>query len=226
MKVLAVVTAAGQSRRLQGRNKMLLEWKGVPVLVHTVSRFQEHPRVDGVAISAPPAQVEEYRRLMEDHGLTKVDWVVAGGSERQHSISNALEALQAPSDAVVMIHDGARPFFSPGLIDRLLDSLIGYDGVLPALPVTDTVKQVQGDTVTSTLVRSTLRAVQTPQVFSYGTILEAHRKARQSDYLGTDDASLVEWCRGKVRWVEGEPQNLKITTPQDLHWMEFLAARG
>ena len=226
MRVLAVVTAAGQSRRLQGRNKMLLEWKGEPVLVHTVRRFQEHPRVDGIALSAPPGLVDDYRELMQNYQLSKVRWVVAGGSERQHSISNALEAVEAPADSVVMIHDGARPFLTFELIDQLLDALTGFDGVLPALPVTDTVKKVNGDTVAETLVRATLRAVQTPQVFGYDTILSAHRKARESDYLGTDDASLVEWCGGKIRCVEGERQNLKITTPEDIHWMEFLAQRG
>lgn len=226
MRVVAVVTAAGQSRRLQGRNKMLLEWKGEPVLVHTVRRFQEHPRVDGVALSAPPDLVDDYRELMAAHHLSKVHWVVAGGSERQHSIFNALETLAVDPGAVVMIHDGARPFFTSTLIDQLLDGLTGFDGVLPALPVTDTVKKVDGETVEETLVRSTLRAVQTPQVFSYETIFGAHLKAREKEYLGTDDASLVEWCGGKVRWLEGERGNLKITTPEDIHWMEFMAQRG
>ena len=223
MSNYALITAAGQSRRLQGRNKMLLEWKGEPVLVHTVRVFQQHPRIDGVALSAPPDQVDEFKTMMEQFGFSKVSWVIAGGSERQISIHNTLEGMEVEADSVVLIHDGARPFLQPEMIDQLLDSLEGVDGVLPALPLKDTVKEVFDSTVSKTLVRANLRAVQTPQVFSFSTILAAHRKACEQDYLGTDDASLVEWTQGTIRCIDGDPGNAKITTPEDLVWMEFLA---
>lgn len=220
----ALITAAGRSRRMGGANKMLLEWRGSPILVHCVRRFQEHSRIDGIALSAPPEQVETYRQMMQQHGLDKVRWVVAGGSERQHSIRHALEVLAQHADtkARVLIHDGARPLVSAALLTRLLDSLTA-DGVLPMVAVKDTIKRVDGDLVLETLQRSELRAAQTPQVFNLGTILRAHRAAHEQDYLGTDDASLIEWQGGRVHLVEGEPTNLKITTPDDLHWMDTLA---
>ncbi|MCA9794796.1 MAG: 2-C-methyl-D-erythritol 4-phosphate cytidylyltransferase [Candidatus Eremiobacteraeota bacterium] len=212
----ALVTAAGRSRRMGGANKLLLEFEGLPVLVHTLRRFQQSPLIEGIALSAPPDQLELYHQLCQAHALTKVGWVVAGGSERQYSISNALEEMQIEPDDVVMIHDGARPLIDEQLLARLVEGLAGAQGVLPMLPLKDTIKRVQQGVVECTLDRSVLFAAQTPQVFPFQAIRAAHRQARQQDFLGTDDASLIEWVGGKVVMVEGKATNIKITTPDDL----------
>ena len=211
-----VVTAAGSGRRMGGLNKLLLELEGVPILVRSLQVFERSPEIFGVAVSAPPAEVEAYRELFAQWELSRVRWVVAGGAERQHSIRNALEKLPAGPHDPVAIHDAARPLVSQAMLERLRAALPGCDGVLPMVAVKDTIKQVRDGRVERTLERAQLFAAQTPQVFAYGTILRAHREADRQGFTGTDDASLVEWLGGEVRMVEGDYTNLKITTPEDL----------
>lgn len=222
-ELYVLVTAAGSSRRMGGGNKLLLPLGREPLLVRTVRVFDREPMVAAVAVSAPPDQVEEYRRLFREHGLQRVRWVVAGGAERQLSIHRTLEAMRLEDEDRIGIHDGARPLVSSGLVQRLVEHLDGWDGVLPMLPVKDTIKRVDaGGRVLETLTRSELYAAQTPQLFRYGTILSAHRAAAERGYLGTDDAALVEWQGGRVGRVEGEPSNIKVTTPDDLEYAETL----
>lgn len=212
-----IVTAAGSSRRMGGVNKLLLPLQGKPLLVHTLSYFENHPLVRGVVVSAPADQREVYLGLAREYGLTKVVSVVAGGAERQDSIRNALAALQCGGEDAVAIHDGARPCLSGDLLERLLAALDEAEGSLPMVAVKDTIKRVdeQGK-VLETLTRSELYAAQTPQVFRYAAIVEAHRKAHSEGYLGTDDCSLIEYYGGTIRAVEGDYRNLKVTTPEDI----------
>ncbi len=214
----AVITAAGRGRRMGGSNKLLLELDGVPILVHTVRRFQASSHIQAIALSAPPEQVAQYHDLMRHHRLSKVVWVVAGGSERQYSITNVLQAMAerlSPED-LVMIHDGARPLVDEALLERLIEGARRAEGVLPVTPVKDTIKKVIEGRVAETLDRSQLFAAQTPQTFRFGPILAAHRRALADNFLGTDDASLIEWMGGSVVTVEGKATNLKVTTPDDL----------
>jgi len=199
-----------------GVNKLLLELEGIPILVRSLQLFERAPSIFGVAVSAPPAEVDAYRQLFDRFALTRVRWVVPGGAERQDSIRHALEQLPAQPDEPVAIHDAARPLVTLELIERLRFALQGCDGVLPMVAVKDTIKEVRQGKVERTLDRSQLFAAQTPQVFGYGAILNAHREAQRQGYLGTDDASLIEWLGGEVRMVDGEYSNLKITTPEDL----------
>lgn len=211
-----VVTAAGSGKRMGGLNKLLLELEGVPILVRSLQVFERAPDILGVAVSAPPTEVEAYRQLFDRWALARVRWVVPGGAERQDSIRHALEQLPAQPDDAVAIHDAARPLVSAELLERLRGGLPGCDGVLPMVAVKDTIKVVRQGKVERTLDRAQLFAAQTPQVFAYGAILNAHREAQRQGYLGTDDASLIEWLGGEVRMVEGDYTNLKITTPDDL----------
>jgi len=212
-----IVTAAGSSRRMGGTNKLLLPLQGKPLLVHTLGYFERHCLVAGVVVSAPSEQCDLYQGLVREHGLSKVVAVVAGGAERQDSIRNALSALSCGPDEAVAIHDGARPCLSGDLLERLLRALESSQGSLPMVAVKDTIKRVdeQGK-VLQTLVRSELFAAQTPQVFRYSAIVEAHRRAHAEGYLGTDDCSLIEHYGGTILAVEGDYRNLKVTTPEDL----------
>lgn len=217
MALRVVVTAAGQSRRMGGGNKLLLPLRGVPLLVHTVRRFQEYPAVAEIVVSAPPGQEDDYRRLFRQHGLDKVERVVTGGAERQDSIFEALKALQPEPGDLVAVHDGARPLVTAALLQRLCEGLMGWDGAVPGVPVKDTIKRVgSGGEVLETLTRAELVAVQTPQVFWTGALRHAYEQALDRGHVGTDDASLVEWAGGRVRVVEGDYRNLKITTAEDL----------
>lgn len=217
MSIWVIVTAAGSSRRMGGTNKLLLPLAGKPLLVHTLSYFDRHPLVSGVVVSAPSEQRELYAGLVREHGLSKVVKVVAGGAERQDSIRNALQALDCEPEAPVAIHDGARPCLSGDLLERLLAALATAEGSLPMVAVKDTIKRVgEKGQVLETLTRSELYAAQTPQLFRYQAILEAHQKAQADGYLGTDDCSLIEYYGGIIRAVEGDYRNLKVTTPEDL----------
>ncbi len=212
-----IVTAAGSSRRMGGANKLLLPLQGKPLLVHTLGYFERHSLVRGVVMSAPADQREVYLELVREHALRKVVAVVAGGAERQDSIRNALAALDCGPDEAVAIHDGARPCLSGDLLERLLEALSEAQGSLPMVAVKDTIKRVDDQgRVLQTLVRSELFAAQTPQLFRYAAIVEAHRRAHKEGYLGTDDCSLIEYYGGSICAVEGDYRNLKVTTPEDL----------
>jgi len=212
-----IVTAAGSSRRMGGTNKLLLPLQGKPLLVHTLNYFEKHPLVKAVIVSAPSEQREVYLALVREHGLNKVSAVVPGGAERQDSIRNALTALTCGADEAVAIHDGARPCLSGDLLERVLAALAEAQGCLPMVAVKDTIKRVDDQgRVLQTLVRSELYAAQTPQVFRYAAIVEAHRRAHAEGYLGTDDCSLIEHYGGTIRAVAGDYRNLKVTTPEDL----------
>lgn len=210
-----------------GQNKMLIPLADRPVLCHTVSRFQNSPLVEAVAVTAPEDQVEEYRQLFNRFGFTKVRWVIAGGDERQHSIYNALIELPAEPEDWVAIHDGARPFVTEPILQRLLLAAPKYrnGGVLPTVAVKDTIKRGSSDgAVLETLPREELFAAQTPQMFRFETILQAHKAAKQQGLLATDDCALVEAEGGVIGMVEGDYRNFKVTTPEDIKiaqvWVE------
>lgn len=223
MALRVVVTAAGLSRRMGGGNKLMLPLRGIPVLVHSVRLFEELPEVEEVVVSAPPGQEEAYAELFREHGLDRFQRVVPGGAERQDSIHSALLALDHEPGDLVAVHDGARPLATPLLVRRLLKGFEGWDGAIPGVPVKDTIKRVDHTgRVLETLTRAELVAVQTPQVFRLDRLLEAYARAFKLGHLGTDDASLVEWAGGRVRVVEGDYRNLKITTAEDLVLAERL----
>lgn len=230
-RIFAVVTAAGQSRRMGGTDKLLLPLLGRPLIVATLDRFLSWPKLEAVAVSVTPGREEELQTLFVSE-LAESDKirVVSGGRERQDSIRLALESLVSQHlpkpDDIVLIHDGARPFVDHALFETLLEALPTYDGVLPATPVRDTIKRVSGQSVVRTEDRDTLRQVQTPQVFNFSTIFEAHRRAHQESFLGTDDASLIEHFGGSVGWVEGPAHNLKVTVPEDIALLEELSRKS
>jgi len=220
-RLWVVVTAAGSSRRMGGENKLLLSIAGRPLLIHTLDYFQRSSLVTGIVVSAPVDQLDRYAALQQEYSLSKVLKIVAGGAERQDSIRNALAALPAEAHDVVAIHDGARPCLTHDLLERLLEGLREAQGSLPMVAVKDTIKRVdEQGRVQQTLTRSELYAAQTPQVFRYSTILEAHQWAHERGILGTDDCSLIELMGGTIQSVGGDYRNLKVTTPEDLESVE------
>ena len=201
-----------------GTDKLMLPIFGRPLLLHTVSLFATWDRLEAAVVTVTPGREEEISELLSS--LPGRLHVVAGGQERQDSIRYGLGFLDseyAPgAEDAVLIHDAARPLVDIALFEALLAELASCDGVLPAMPVRDTVKRVQGSRITATEDRETLRLVQTPQVFRFQPILEWHRRAHQEGYLGTDDASLVEHYGGSVHWIPGPVHNLKVTVPEDI----------
>jgi 2-C-methyl-D-erythritol 4-phosphate cytidylyltransferase / 2-C-methyl-D-erythritol 2,4-cyclodiphosphate synthase len=223
--VAAVVVAAGRGQRARGEiPKQYRKIAGVPVIRPTLSAFSGHPRIDVVQPVIHSADAELFRDASS--GLGKLLDPVAGGATRQISVYAGLQALQGRAPEVVLIHDAARPFLSDGLIDRAIEAGRQRGAAVPGVAIADTVKKIDADAMVSeTLDRGRLRLVQTPQVFEFGLILDAHRRAAtagREDF--TDDAALAEWAGHRVRVFEGEAANVKLTTNEDLAGAELLRA--
>ncbi|WP_181351079.1 bifunctional 2-C-methyl-D-erythritol 4-phosphate cytidylyltransferase/2-C-methyl-D-erythritol 2,4-cyclodiphosphate synthase [Thalassobacillus sp. CUG 92003] len=215
----AIVLAAGQGKRMKsGQNKQFLYINQLPLIVHTLSVFNRDDWCREMIVVINPKEREEMAALLSEYPLDKPVNLVEGGAERQDSVYEGLWAI-TNQDMPVFIHDGARPFVEQHHLHQLAEALKEQQAALLAVPVTDTVKQKDGDYL-KTLNRDTLWAAQTPQCFSYPLILEAHQAAKRDGYYGTDDASLVERLDHAVTIVKGSNQNIKITTPDDLKQAE------
>jgi 2-C-methyl-D-erythritol 4-phosphate cytidylyltransferase len=228
MNVHVLVPAAGSGRRVgAATKKQYLELGDQPILVHTLKRLAAVDAVTNIHLIVPAAELSYCQEeIITRHGLAKMGALIAGGVERQDSVRNGLEACGAAADDVVLIHDGVRPFFPLEQVSDLIDQASARGACLLAVPAQDTIKEVADGEVCRTLERSRLWQVQTPQAFRFDCIYEAHRRARAADYLGTDDASLVEWCGWPVTVVPGCAYNFKITTPADLALARALLAAG
>lgn len=212
----ALVAAAGSSARMGGVNKLLQPLEGVPVLVRTLAALQVAGSVDEIVVAAREEDILEISQLCRTYGLTKCVKVIRGGENRVHSV--LLAALEAsPEMELLAVQDGARPLVTPELIDRVVNAAARCSAAAPAVAVKDTVKAAGEDgRVEETLDRTRLRAVQTPQVFDACLLKAALQSALEQDAPVTDDASAVERLGKAVFLVEGEEENLKITTPSDL----------
>lgn len=219
----AIVVAAGQGRRMAGRlPKQFLELGRQPILARSLGVLEAHPRVHSIVVVGPQDWLLHISSAIVDaFRLTKVRKVVAGGKERQESVLAGFKALEQTYEAV-LIHDGVRPLLVPELVDRVLDGLTEADACIPAIPCPDTVKAIDGEWVTETVPRDRLRLAQTPQAFRCKILEKAFNQAGQSQVFATDEAGLVERIGGRVRWVEGDARNLKITTALDLKVANFL----
>ena len=209
----AVIVAAGTASRMGGIDKMMAELGGEPVVLRTLRAFQSCDAIREMVVVTRPELILPIRELCG--GLPKLRAVVAGGATRQDSVMLGLNALSQDAE-LAAIQDGARPLVSPALIDRVVRAANSYGAAAPALPVKDTIKTAKDGLVTETPDRSTLWAVQTPQVFDYDLLRGALLQAQKQGLSVTDDCSAVEKLGMKVKLVAGDEKNLKITTPFDL----------
>lgn len=225
MKVAAIVVAGGAGTRVGGPvPKQFLPLAGRPILEWTVAALAASPRIEGIVLALPPAAPDAVKALYR--GAEKVIGVVEGGDERQDSVRNALAAVPAEAE-VVLVHDAARPFVSPDLLARCVDRALEHGAVVPVVPVRDTVKEWDGDRETLvTRDRSVLFRAQTPQAFRAGILREAFVRAAASGRTGTDDAALVEAAGYPVVPIPGDEGNIKITVPEDLRMAEGLLRAG
>ncbi len=245
--IVAIVPAAGFGRRFgAGENKSLYEFMGKPLVVWALQALQS---VDAIGEIIPVVKEEDLKAaadLVERYKIAKVRRVVPGGRERQDSVYNGIMALDKDT-SIVVIHDGARPLVNGMLIKNSISELDSFDGIVTAVPVKDTIKEVEvkgpasggaknkgqemkgpedGLIVLRTLNRNVLWAVQTPQTFHYEKIREAHGRAHAEGFYATDDAALIEHYGGRVRIIQGSYLNLKITTLEDVNIAETLYRRG
>ena len=217
-----VVVAAGTSSRMQGVNKTFAPLLGQPLIARTLSCFDSSSLVDEIVLVLSQADLECGKAVVRTHGFTKVSGICAGGDRRQDSVGRGLESLQ-PCDWV-MVHDGARPYVTRDLLERGWRAARETGAASAGVPVKDTIKVIgAGNLVTATPPRDNLWAAQTPQVFRYSLLLDAHRNCAEDV---TDDAAMVEALGHPAQMFLGDYRNLKVTTPEDLDIMEALLKAG
>ncbi len=211
-----VVVAAGRSARMGGTDKTFTEVQGAPLIVHTLRRLAASEAVEAIVLVVAAAAVSEAETLAGRFGIGKITSICAGGARRQDSVYAGLLALG--QRRWVAIHDGARPGVAADVLTRGLEAVRRCNAAIAAVPVKDTIKVVGAEgLITHTPERAVLWAAQTPQVFEYRLLLEAHRNA-PGDF--TDDAAMVEAMGHPVRVFRGNYDNLKVTTPEDLAMVE------
>ena len=219
MKCTAIVLAAGQGKRMNSKvQKQFLLLKGKPLLYYSLACFQKSREIDDIIIVTGKQSIEFCKKeIVELYGFTKVRTVTAGGKERYDSVYAGLCACEDTD--YVFIHDGARPFVTEDMIQRVKTAAVEYQACTVGMPSKDTIKIAdKNNMVSETPERSRVWMIQTPQAFGYDLLKKAHDRARQGDMSGvTDDAMVVEtYTDRKIKLVEGSYENIKITTPEDI----------
>jgi len=235
MKVFVIVPAAGLGTRMaassakkSGPSKQFTELGGVPILVHTLRRFAACKAVDEIYVALRKNEMDGFRARLEHEAqdvLQKTVHFVEGGEHRQQSVANALSAVSAKPDDVVLVHDAVRPFVTEDIIQEVISAAGKYGAAIAGVPAIDTVKQVdrtaEGAVITSTVPREHVVLAQTPQGFRYAVLKKAFDEATADGFIGTDESSLVERSGKEVAVVMGSSRNIKITNPSDMELAEF-----
>ena len=246
MKVIVIIPAAGLGTRMAPMpsaldaktkkshpSKQFTDLAGTPILIHTLRRFTAVEAVSEIWIALRENEIEAFRErlskdakdLLKKDILKKKIELVAGGEHRQQSVEQALNAISAAGDDVVLVHDAVRPLVTAEIVDDVIAAAKKYGAAIAGLPAVDTIKQVErtaeGAIVKGTLPRAGIVLAQTPQGFHYGVIKKAFDEAAADGFTGTDEASLVERSGHEVAVIMGSPRNIKITTPADMELAEF-----
>ncbi|HTD53896.1 MAG TPA: 2-C-methyl-D-erythritol 4-phosphate cytidylyltransferase [Silvibacterium sp.] len=235
MRVFVILPAAGLGTRMSAGHssitppKQFLELAGVPILIHTLRAFAEVPRVAAMYVAVRPNEMDRVSAQIGDYGFSGKVHVVTGGDTRQESVAHALEAIDCDADDIILVHDAVRPLIDSATIERTIRAVEKHDAAIVGLPAVDTIKQVErtadGAIITATIPREYVVQAQTPQGFRCHLIRRAFAEAAADEFVGTDEASLVERAGGEVAVVLGSPANFKITQPGDLELAEFYLQR-
>jgi 2-C-methyl-D-erythritol 4-phosphate cytidylyltransferase len=235
MKVVVIVPAAGLGTRMTAQSgvrpgqitKQFAEIAGKPILLHTLEKFAQVQGVSDIYIAVRENETERLRDFLAAQRLRPKVHVVIGGDHRQQSVANALSAVKADNDDIVLVHDAVRPFVDREIIENVIECAAKHGAAIAGLPAVDTIKQVErtanGAIITSTVPRERVVMAQTPQGFRYDLLRRVFDDAAQDGFIGTDEASLVERSGHEVAVVMGSPRNIKITTPSDMELAEFYA---
>lgn len=224
--------ASAAKKRPPTRSKQFTEVGGVPILLHTLRKFSASPHISEIYIALRNDEIQPFRERLQKEPpdlLTKKVELVEGGEHRQQSVANALAAVTAAPDDIVLVHDAVRPFVTPEIIEEVIHGAEKYGAAIAAMPAVDTVKQVErtpeGALITATFPRERVVLAQTPQGFRHHLIRKAFDEAIADGFTGTDEASLVERSGHPVAVVMGSPRNIKITTPSDMELAEFYSRK-
>ncbi len=221
---VAIIAAAGQGTRMGGHTaKQFLELAGVPVIIHTLKRFEQCAAIHEIVVVLPESDVMGFHALAEKYDLRKLSRIVIGGKTRAESAARGLQSVSAVNAEIIAVHDGVRPFVTPDEISRTIAVAQTNGAAILASPATDTIKEVENDVVQRTLARNHLRHALTPQCFQYELLRRAYEQLSEVNAAEvTDDSFLVERLGVPVSVVEGSARNIKITRPEDLAFAEIL----
>jgi 2-C-methyl-D-erythritol 4-phosphate cytidylyltransferase len=213
-----IIPASGTGIRFGSKTpKQFLKIDGTEILILSLNRFISETRIKSVFISAQKQYIRKIENLIQKYSFAKVMEVVEGGKLRQNSVYNCFKKISCCNNDRIIVHDAVRPFVSRSLLKKLTDASSYYDCVVPGLKLTDTIKLTsEKGIVLKTVPRDNLWSIQTPQIFSYSKLRYAFEYALKKKFTGTDEASLMEFAGYKVKVVEGELSNIKITTRKDL----------
>lgn len=217
-----IIVAAGNGRRFGSDvPKQFLEIRDAPIIVHTLKRFENCDVVDEVILVLSKGEIENFQKNIEKFNLKKIVKIVAGGENRAESVQNGLKAVDSLRSEIVAVHDGARPLVSVDEIRRTIEKAKEIGAACLVAKVTDTIKQVNGDKITGTIDRSTLRRALTPQAFRFDILQNAFAQ-NDAGEMATDECFLVEKTGCEIAIVEGSARNIKITHAEDLKIAEAL----
>jgi len=239
MKVVVIIPAAGLGTRMttarrgkKAPSKQFTELAGTPILLHTLRKFAASPEVSEILVALRKDEINSFRTRLEKEGkdiLQKNIQLVEGGEHRQQSVANALAAVKAAVDDIILVHDAVRPFVTTEIIQEVVQGVKKHGAAIAGLPAVDTIKQVERTAdaaiIKATVPREKIVMAQTPQGFRYDVIKKAFDQATADGFIGTDEASLVEHSGHEVAVVMGSTRNIKITTPADLELAEFFLKR-
>ena len=214
-KCAAVIVAAGSASRMRGIDKIFTSLDGEPLIARTIRVFQDSPVIHEIVIVTREDLLSQMSKLCHQQGFDKVTMVAVGGATRVHSVMNGLNQV-SKDVGLVAIHDGARPFVTPEIIEQTVRRAADHHAAAPAIPVKDTIKTAENRVVTGTPDRASLYAIQTPQIFDFDLLRGALQNALDKGLPITDDCSAVEALGMSVFLTEGSDENIKVTTPMDL----------
>lgn len=224
MKYFLIIPAAGSGTRF-GENypKQFYKIRGKEILAYTLENFVNVPEIEKIVIASHKSYFDRINKIVKQVDVNKEVILVEGGTLRQNSVYNAFCQLRGDASDRVIIHDAVRPFVPSNLLQRLIQASRHYSCVVPGVMVSDTLKKInKRNFVKATLPRDFIRAIQTPQIFSYGILAKSFRYLKKKYFIATDEASIVEKIGGKVMVIEGCLQNIKITTKQDIYFIKLM----
>lgn len=215
----AIIVGAGKGKRMQSKiNKILLTLAGKPIICHTIKKFEDSDLIDNIILVINKDDEREIKNLVKKYNFKKIKKIIYGGKERQDSVYNGIKAIENASDEdITLINNAVNPFVNEKTIRELIEEARIYGASAAAIKAKDTIKEVdKNNFAVKTLDRSKLWQMQTPQVMKYGLAIKAFEKAYKDDFYATDDVSLIERLGKKVKIVETNKENIKITTPENL----------
>jgi 2-C-methyl-D-erythritol 4-phosphate cytidylyltransferase len=222
MSFHVIIPASGSGKRFTGKTpKQFIKIAGKELISHTLGKFNSIGKIDSIIIATQKKFFDSLIRIVFENRISKVVKIVEGGEKRMDSVYNALMNLNCRKNDFIIIHDAVRPFLSAELIQKLMKEAERFSSVIPGLLINDTVKRTDKKLIVKdTVPRENLYRIQTPQVFRYDILIKSFEKAYRDNYIGTDEAAIVEYSGYKIKLTEGEAANIKITFKEDLKFFK------